>query len=118
MECFFKEYQYTFSALGSIATAAAVWIALRRNEPKARIVFSNVSDNKSSPFYQIEIINKGTVAFKINRKSFIIKIPFSSAFNIFCYEFHASKVEEPLVFDINDSIQLNLTKSGHKMYNE
>ncbi|MDX2082977.1 MAG: hypothetical protein SFV53_03205 [Rickettsiales bacterium] len=109
IECFFEKYQHTFSAVGSVATAMAVWIALRQNRPKAKILL-DYDKSKAGTYHKIMIINRGTIPFKVDRRSFVINIPFSKKLSFFCYDFHSSRVKEPLTIEINDSVELNLYK--------
>ncbi len=113
IECFFKNHQHTFSGIGAIATAAAVWIALRQNKPKAKVLL-DYNESESGAYHKIRIINRGTVPFKIDRRSFVVKMPFSKMVNIFCYDFHSSRAKEPLTVEINDSVELHLMKTDDK----
>lgn len=86
MEEFFKNYQYTFQALGAIATTFAVALSIiysMQNRPKLRALLSgrtimNLDLGLHGTFLCLNLINIGGASARVNASMFNWKIPFDS----------------------------------------
>ena len=98
MEDFFKDYQYTFSAMAAIGTMLAVIISLwlSSNQHRSKIVAGvgkRVMDQKngvmiSDALYTVEYVtvhisNVGLMSVSIPYQLFYVKIPFSKKVAVF-----------------------------------
>ncbi len=94
VEEFFKAYQYTFQALGVIATVIVAWLALNQNKSKLSARFELVGFSievigisySNKEWISISVTNKGLLPIFIN-PYLRLKIPFI----------------KPTYFNINDS---------------
>ncbi|MDA9818179.1 hypothetical protein N9C35_03975 [Flavobacteriaceae bacterium] len=86
MEEFFKNYQFTFSAIGAISTMLAVstalWLSLREEKvllgTLCKIVQNYNQDGSLEDFLVIEIINLGYKPIYISSNGFNIRFLFSN----------------------------------------
>jgi hypothetical protein len=80
MEEFFKNYQYTFSGIGAIASAGAVIISLcltfrtEKAKIKAKLIIENKGDGSiySADFIAVEVVNKSSFPVYIESDSFYL----------------------------------------------
>lgn len=78
IEYFFESYQYTFSAIGALATAFAVYLALRKRKPKIEVELNidtkyrliAPDDQPQYNFICAEIINLDSMPIEIQINSF------------------------------------------------
>jgi hypothetical protein len=80
MEEFFKNYQYTFSGIGAIASAGAVIISLcltfrtEKAKIKAKLIIEHKGDGSiySADFIAVEVVNKSSFPVYIESDSFYL----------------------------------------------